>query len=100
MTQAMSDDPMAPSTGEARNSPETRAGQEEEIREWVEALEELVLTEGADAAKRLLRELLDTIHRRGVSLQFAINTPYVNSIPRELQRLSRRCSVHEVATAA
>ena len=85
MTQAMSDDPMAPSTGEAGNAPETRAGQEEEIREWVEALEELVLTEGADAAKRLLRELLHTIDRRGVSLQFAINTPYVNSIPRELQ---------------
>jgi pyruvate dehydrogenase E1 component len=85
MTQAGSNDPVAPAAGESQSVSESRAGQDQEIREWVEALEELLLTEGAEAAQRLLRELLHTVHGRGISLQFATNTPYVNTIPRELQ---------------
>ena len=86
MTQAMSDDPMAPSTtGQAVNESPVPKQDEEEVREWVESLEEMLLTEGAGAVQHLLRELLSTVHRRGLSLQFATNTPYINSIPRELQ---------------
>src|ERR1051325_9234907 len=85
MTQAMSDDPMAPSTGQDMNSSAAPQQDEEEVREWVESLEELLITEGAGAAQHLLRELLSTVHRRGLSLQFATNTPYINTIPRDLQ---------------
>ena len=85
MTQAKSENQVPASAGRDSGMPEIRPGEEAEIREWVEALEELLLTEGADAAKRLLRELLHTVHRRGISLQFATNTPYVNTIPKELQ---------------
>ena len=85
MTQAMSDDPTASSTGTDSDAPQTSTADEQEVREWVESLEEVLLSEGADAARHLLRELLHAAHRRGLSLQFAINTPYVNTIPRELQ---------------
>ncbi|MBI3933847.1 MAG: pyruvate dehydrogenase (acetyl-transferring), homodimeric type [Acidobacteria bacterium] len=81
----MSDDSAVPSAGETKDSQASSPGDEQEIREWVEALEELLITEGADAAQHLLRELLHAVHRRGLSLQFATNTPYVNTIPRELQ---------------
>jgi pyruvate dehydrogenase E1 component len=85
MTQAMSDDPAAAAAGQSAPSADASKWDEEEVREWVEALEELLITEGAGAVQHLLRELLHTIHRRGMSLQFATNTPYVNTIPRELQ---------------
>ena len=55
----------------------------EEVREWVESLEELLEREGPKKAQSLLRHLLDTVHRRGNSLQFAATTPYINTIPRE-----------------
>jgi pyruvate dehydrogenase E1 component len=57
----------------------------EEVREWVESLEELIRTQGPDAAQHLLRQLLHTAQRRGLLPQLGVNTPYVNSIPRELQ---------------
>ncbi|MBI4465028.1 MAG: pyruvate dehydrogenase (acetyl-transferring), homodimeric type, partial [Acidobacteria bacterium] len=59
--------------------------EEKEVREWVESLEEVLETEGPGKTQYLLQRLLGVLHRRGVPLQFAANTPYVNTIPRELQ---------------
>src|SRR3972149_4323064 len=58
---------------------------EKEVREWVESLEEVLETEGPGKAQYLLQRLLGVLHRRGVPLQFAANTPYINTIPRERQ---------------
>ncbi|MBI3894822.1 MAG: pyruvate dehydrogenase (acetyl-transferring), homodimeric type [Acidobacteria bacterium] len=58
---------------------------EREVREWVESLEEVLETEGPEKAQYLLQRLLGVLHRRGVPLQFAANTPYINTIPRERQ---------------
>ncbi|HEY7679059.1 MAG TPA: pyruvate dehydrogenase (acetyl-transferring), homodimeric type [Terriglobia bacterium] len=82
----MSPDPTAETAREEILQPDTSAALDEaEIREWVESLEEVLATAGADSARRVLRRLLHAFHRHGLSLQFATNTPYVNTIPRELQ---------------
>ena len=54
-----------------------------EEREWVESLEEVLEAEGPEATRHLLGLLLHTAQRRGVALQFATSTPYVNTIARE-----------------
>jgi pyruvate dehydrogenase E1 component len=81
----MSQEPMNPSGGDGASSAALPVADQEEVREWVESLEEVLETEGPDAARHLLRQLLHAVHRRGMSLQFATNTPYVNTIPREHQ---------------
>ncbi|MBI4464463.1 MAG: pyruvate dehydrogenase (acetyl-transferring), homodimeric type [Acidobacteria bacterium] len=62
-------------------------GQPEETVEWVEALEDLISQEGLPRTQALMRRLLDRAHRRGMSLQFAATTPYVNTIFPEHQPL-------------
>src|ERR1019366_8228595 len=56
-----------------------------ETREWLESLEEVLSREGPQRAQFLLRQLLEKVHQHGMSLQFAVSTPYVNTIPREQQ---------------
>src|SRR3990172_11153961 len=60
--------------------PVTMDGQPEETAEWVESLEALISQEGLPRTQALLKRLLDRAHRRGMSLQFATTTPYVNTI--------------------
>ncbi len=57
----------------------------DEAREWLEALEDVIRVQGRDAARRLLRKLLDAGHERGVRLPFNASTPYVNTIPASQQ---------------
>ncbi len=52
-----------------------------ETREWVDAIESVIETEGADRARFLLEKLIGQVRRAGVDLPFSANTPYVNTIP-------------------
>jgi len=51
-----------------------------ETREWVEALDALIETEGAERATFLLRRLLQHARTRRVPLPQVLATPYVNTI--------------------
>ena len=51
-----------------------------ETREWLEAFDSLVRTEGRERATFLLRKLLDHARVRRVPLPPVLNTPYKNSI--------------------
>src|SRR5687767_11085420 len=81
----MSDELKVPAPGAAPSPGTPGYVDPEEVREWIESLEELLEAKGFDGARYVLRQLLFTVNRRGMSLQFATNTPYVNTIPRELQ---------------
>ena len=58
---------------------------EVETREWLDSLEYVLATSGPERVIELLDRLQDRARRRGVSLPFATNTPYVNTIPPEQQ---------------
>ncbi|MEA2123508.1 MAG: pyruvate dehydrogenase component, partial [Solirubrobacteraceae bacterium] len=49
--------------------------------EWVEALDAVLRSDGAERAGELLLELLERARKRGVRLEVGLNTPYINSIP-------------------
>src|SRR5687767_2462122 len=51
-----------------------------ETREWLEAFDVLVETEGRERATFLLRKLLDHARARRVPLPPVLNTPYKNTI--------------------
>ena len=57
-----------------------------ETREWLDALDSLVVFEGADRATVLLDELLSGARRSGVPVPYSANTPYLNTIPRTVSR--------------
>ncbi|MCW5624421.1 MAG: pyruvate dehydrogenase (acetyl-transferring), homodimeric type, partial [Burkholderiales bacterium] len=52
-----------------------------ETREWLEALDAVVETEGRERATFILRKLLDHARRRRVAMPPVLNTPYANTIP-------------------
>src|SRR3954464_11247722 len=52
-----------------------------ETREWLEAFDALIASEGRERATFLLRKLLDHARVRRVVLPPVLNTPYCNSIP-------------------
>jgi pyruvate dehydrogenase E1 component len=52
----------------------------EETREWLEAFDALVQSEGRERATFLLRKLLDHARARRVPLPPVLNTPYKNSV--------------------
>ena len=52
-----------------------------EKQDWLDALDELLATEGADRVKDILHDLQVSAHRKGVRLPFSANTPYINTIP-------------------
>jgi pyruvate dehydrogenase E1 component len=52
-----------------------------ETREWLDALDSVVVFDGADRATFLLDELLDGARRSGVPVPYSTNTPYLNTIP-------------------
>ncbi len=51
-----------------------------ETREWLEALQSVVTTDGTDRAMFLLQELLNYANAEGMKLSGALNTPYRNTI--------------------
>src|SRR5258707_1833214 len=52
----------------------------QETREWLDAFDALVQSEGRERATFLLRKLLDHARARRVPLPPVLNTPYKNSI--------------------
>jgi pyruvate dehydrogenase E1 component len=58
---------------------------DEEIREWLESIEYVLQSGGAEKVKELLHELDTYAHEAGVELPFTANTPYINTIPRSQQ---------------
>jgi pyruvate dehydrogenase E1 component len=53
------------------------------LRDWLEALDNLLQDEGPEATAGLLHALHDRARRGGVREMFTANTPYVNTIPVE-----------------
>ncbi len=64
---------------------DAQAAVENENREWMDALDYVLQSQGADRVRELLRKLQLRAQRRGVSIPFTANTPYVNTIPVEQQ---------------
>ncbi|MBI5546581.1 MAG: pyruvate dehydrogenase (acetyl-transferring), homodimeric type [Deltaproteobacteria bacterium] len=56
-----------------------------ETRDWIESLEEVLHRTGPERVRRLLQDLQIQAQRRGVELPVTSQTPYVNSIPVDLQ---------------
>ncbi len=56
-----------------------------ETREWLDSLDGVLQTEGADRAGYLLTQLRNKAFRSGVELPFSANTPYINTIPTDRQ---------------
>jgi pyruvate dehydrogenase E1 component len=52
-----------------------------EKQDWLEALDELLETEGPERVKDILHDLQVSAHGKGVRLPFSANTPYINTIP-------------------
>ena len=51
-----------------------------EKQDWLDALDELIDSAGAERAKDILHDLQVSAHRKGVRLPFSANTPYINTI--------------------
>ena len=51
-----------------------------ETREWLDALQAVVTSDGAERAAFLLQELLNHANDEGIKLECAVNTPYRNTI--------------------
>ena len=56
-----------------------------EKQDWLDALDELIDSAGAERVKDILHDLQVQAHRKGVRLPFSANTPYINTIPRSDQ---------------
>ena len=56
-----------------------------ETREWLDALDSVVVFDGTDRATFLLDELLDGARRSGVPVPYSANTPYLNTIRPDAQ---------------
>ena len=57
----------------------------QETREWLEALDGIIVREGPERAHWLIEQLIDRARRSGAYLPFSANTAYVNTIPVERQ---------------
>lgn len=52
-----------------------------ETREWLDSLDGVMQSGGADRARFLLGQLKNKAERSGVEIPFTANTPYINTIP-------------------
>ncbi|MDH5551753.1 MAG: pyruvate dehydrogenase (acetyl-transferring), homodimeric type [Nitrosomonas sp.] len=53
----------------------------QETQEWLEALESVLLNEGAERAHFLLEKMVEKARRSGAYLPYSANTAYINTIP-------------------
>ncbi len=65
--------------------PSANDGDPQETREWLDALQALIASEGRERAHFLLESLLDQARQNGVDMPFSANTAYVNTIPPDLE---------------
>tara|TARA_E500000178_G_scaffold103173_1_gene102759 strand:- start:511 stop:3132 length:2622 start_codon:yes stop_codon:yes gene_type:complete len=54
-------------------------------QDWLDALDDLIESEGTDRVKEILSDLQLSAYRKGIRLSFSANTPYVNTIPADQQ---------------
>ena len=59
-----------------------------ETQEWIESLDAVLETEGVERAHYLLERLIDQARRSGINLPYNATTAYLNTIPRDLEKLS------------
>ncbi|NBC96429.1 MAG: pyruvate dehydrogenase (acetyl-transferring), homodimeric type [Deinococcus-Thermus bacterium] len=52
-----------------------------ELREWLESLEYVLSSGGAERVREILERLEVHAHRHGVRIPFSAETPYINTIP-------------------
>ena len=52
-----------------------------ETKEWLEALESVVRTEGVERAQFLLEQVLEQARLEGVDMPTGVTTNYINTIP-------------------
>ncbi|MBY0241692.1 MAG: pyruvate dehydrogenase (acetyl-transferring), homodimeric type [Burkholderiaceae bacterium] len=57
----------------------------QETKEWLDALEAVLQTEGSDRAHYLLERLIDLARRNGADIPFSANTAYINTIPADIE---------------
>ena len=57
----------------------------QETLEWIEAMEAIVERDGHERAQFLLRQLADKAILSGAGSPYSANTPYLNTIPPELE---------------
>src|SRR5262249_13531111 len=56
-----------------------------ETREWLESIDYVLQSGGAERVKNILRHLQVHVQEEGVVLPFTANTPYINTIPADKQ---------------
>ena len=61
----------------------------QETQEWVEAMEAVIERDGHERAQYLLRQLADQAVLSGAGSPYSVNTPYLNTIPPELEVRSK-----------
>ncbi len=54
-----------------------------EMREWLESLDYVLASGGAERVNEILERLEEHAHRHGVKIPFTAQTPYINTIPTE-----------------
>ena len=57
-----------------------------ETKEWIDAIQSVIEADGSDRAKFLLKELTNAALEAGAQLPMGLNTPYINTIPKEKQQ--------------
>jgi len=60
----------------------------DETREWLEALQAVIGSEGIERAHYLIENLVDEARRAGANLPYTANTAYINTIPTHLEARS------------
>ena len=58
---------------------------EQETRDWMMSLRDVIRLRGRDRARELLLELDEFAHKEGVDIPYTATTPYVNTIPVDRQ---------------
>ncbi len=56
-----------------------------ETKEWADSLESVIKYEGVDRARFLLEQILKHGDAKGIGLKAGLNTPYINSIPKQAE---------------
>jgi pyruvate dehydrogenase complex dehydrogenase (E1) component len=57
----------------------------QETREWLEALQAVIVQEGPGRAHFLLEQLIALGHQTGINMPYSANTEYANTIPADQQ---------------
>ena len=59
---------------------------QEEINEWMQALDDVIANSGGNVTKHILENLLDRARQAGLIIPYGVNTPYINTIHHSQER--------------